>query len=190
MKATIKTVFTLVPERVSFTGYETKGGDQTVTVKHTDGKTFKLLGLEAKPDYMEVSSDPAWGTAITEGQTATLSLKVKPDAPTGNLSSKITIKTDVPDMPLLVVDAFVRMNPLVSAIPNQVRMTIRTQAYQARVKDVKVSIHKEPQADAEVIHVAEPGTTLNVRETRDGWYKIWIPGVGEGWIEDGGVDPV
>lgn len=190
LKMNIKTVFTLQPDRISFTAYEKKGAEREVTVKHSDGKPFKIKGIEGLKKGMSWSLTPEAGTEVSGDQLYTLTIKIDPDVKESNLRGDLTILTDFSESPNATVSYYVRISPLVSAIPETVKMNIRTQPYQGSVIANNTQVYKQAALNSEIIHSVPANMNLNIRGVEEEWFKVWIPGIGEGWVQKQRLNPV
>ena len=190
LKMNIKTVFTLQPDRISFTAYEKKGEEREVLIKQSEGKPFKIKGIEGLKKGMSWSLIPEAGTEMSGDQQYKLTIKIDPDVKEGNLRGDLTILTDFSESPNATVPYYVRISPMVSAIPETVRMNIRTQPYQGSVIANNTQVYKQASHDSEVIHSVPANMNLNIRGVEEEWFKVWIPGIGEGWVEKPRLNPV
>lgn len=183
IKANIITYYITIPERLALQEVVGKEGVMHLEFRQSEGKAITLKAIKADHPFVQIHVDPPVGTKIQGDETYKISLTFPGDLKENNYPGKLHLTTDFEKAPEYEISYNYNVTPLVRAIPKRIQMSIRPQPYRLQVMEDQVAMYEAPDMKSKVLHTFSKDTYVSIREDEGDYYKVWVPGSGEGYIK-------
>jgi hypothetical protein len=172
VKANVKTLIDVKPERVTFTLNKGEEKKQELTLLPTYETPIQIKSATVDKDYFTVDlTQPDSSSQITEYK---LSVAIKNTAPIGTQAGLVLLNLQGAPVPTVEIPVTAIVRGSISAKPSLVSLQIKRFPEEVTNSNL-INMRQQPDLSSPVVMTLDPGGHLRVIAQREGWYQVITP---------------
>ncbi len=181
LRATVVSYVEAVPENLILRSYEGEAAFQSTTIRTTLDKP--LVIHKVIPDRPEVkfTLTPPTGTPVAQDGAFTLTLEAPADSPPGVLAGRVTLSTNIPEQPEVMLNYNITVQKTLTVSPPEVHMNVSTRPYKVTT-ETAVDAYADATGQA-VTGTLETNRDYPVTDVGDKYLQVRFPDGSLGWVE-------